>query len=223
MMTRPSSTAPEAQQKRRLKTIIQRLEKAHPDAKLALDFRNPLELLIALILAAQARDDLVNQVTSSLFATHHSARDYAETPVAKLETEIKRINFYRNKAKSIHNCCREIVARFGGKVPETLDDLLTLPGIGRKTANILLGNAFGQPAIGVDTHVMRLSQRLGFSTHNDPDKIESDLVALVPEKERVRFCHLLQYHGRRVCLAKKPRCPQCTVNSLCPYPDKTPA
>jgi endonuclease-3 len=142
-------------------------------------------------------------------------------PVPKLEAQIKKINFYRNKAKSIHNCCKEIVARFGGKVPETLEDLLTLPGVGRKTANIVLGNAFGQPTIGVDTHVMRLSQRLGFTTNTDPDKIEFDLIALVPAKQRVRFCHLLQYHGRRVCVAKKPRCPQCTINPLCPHPEKT--
>ncbi len=221
MIATTSSVTGAAELKRRLKTIINRLAKAHPDAKLALDFNNPLELLIALILAAQARDDLVNQVTAGLFATHPTAQDYAETPVPKLEAQIKKINFYRNKAKSIHNCCSEIVARFGGNVPETLVDLVTLPGVGRKTANIVLGNAFGQPAIGVDTHVMRLSQRLGFTTNSDPDKIELDLVALVPEKQRVRFCHLLQYHGRRVCLAKKPRCPQCTIHSLCPYPDKT--
>ncbi len=209
------------QLKRRLEAIIGRLEKAHPDAKLALDFSNSLELIIALILAAQARDDLVNQITASLFQTYRSAKDYAETPIPKLQAQIKRINFYRNKAKSIHNCCREIAARFGGKVPDNLADLLTLPGVGRKTANILLGNVFGQPTIGVDTHVMRLSQRLGFTTKTDPDKIEFDLVAFVPPKQRVHFCHLLQYHGRRVCLAKKPRCPQCTINSFCPYPDKT--
>jgi endonuclease-3 len=217
--TRANSKA--SQQKLRFKKVINRLESAHPDAKLALDFNNTLELLIALILAAQARDDLVNQVTVGLFATHRTAQDYAETPVPKLEAQIKKINFYRNKAKSIHNCCREIVARFGGKVPETLADLLTLPGVGRKTANIVLGNAFGQPTIGVDTHVMRLSQRLGFTTNTDPDKIEFDLIAFVPAKQRVRFCHLLQYHGRRICVAKKPRCPQCTINPLCPYPDKT--
>jgi endonuclease III len=221
MITRNRTAAGAAQEKRRLKTIIQRLEKAHPDAKLALDYKNPLELLIALILAAQARDDLVNQVTAGLFETHRTAQDYAEMSVPELEAQIKKINFYRNKAKSIHNCCKEIVARFGGKVPETLADLLTLPGVGRKTANIVLGNAFGQPTIGVDTHVMRLSQRLGFTTNTDPDKIEFDLVAFVPSKQRVRFCHLLQYHGRRVCVAKKPRCPQCTINQLCPYPDKT--
>jgi endonuclease III len=205
----------------RVKKIIDRLEKAHPDAKLALHFSNPLELLVALILAAQARDDLVNQVTAQLFKEHRSPDDYARTPLSKLEQSIRKINFYRNKARSIQNCCKEIVKRFNGQVPNNLDDLLTLPGVGRKTANILLGNAFGQQAIGVDTHVMRLSQRLGLTKNTNPDKIEFDLTAIVPEKQRVRFCHLLQYHGRRVCVAKNPRCPECTINLLCPYPDKT--
>jgi endonuclease III len=210
-----------AWKKVQVKKIIERLEKVHPDAKLDLDFTNPLELLIALILAAQARDDLVNRVTVDLFKKYRTAEDYAKTPGPKLETEINKINFYRNKAKSIHNCCSEIVKRFQGKVPEKLDDLLSLPGVGRKTANIVLGNAFGQLTIGVDTHVMRLSQRLGLTKNTNPDKIEFDLISLVPEKQRVRFCHLLQYHGRRVCLAKSPRCPACTIRSLCPYPNKT--
>jgi endonuclease III len=205
----------------RVKRIIQRLEKVHPDAKLDLDFTNPLELLIALILAAQARDDLVRQVTVGLFKNNRKANDYAQTPLPRLEVQIHKINFYRNKAKSIQNCCKELVQRFGGQVPDRLDDLLTLPGVGRKTANIVLGNAFGQQSIGVDTHVMRLSQRLGLTKNTNPDKIEFDLTPLVPEKQRVRFCHLLQYHGRRVCLAKSPRCPSCTIRSLCPYPDKT--
>jgi endonuclease-3 len=204
-----------------VKKIIRQLEQVHSDAKLDLDFSNPLELLIALILAAQARDDLVNQVTVELFKKYRTAKDYARIPLEKLQEQLRKINFYRNKARSIHNCCTEIVKRFGGKVPERLEDLLTLPGVGRKTANIVLGNAFGQPTIGVDTHVMRLSQRLGLTTNTNPDKIEFDLTPLVPEKQRVRFCHLLQYHGRRVCFAKKPRCPECTIRSLCPYPDKT--
>jgi endonuclease-3 len=210
-----------AGKKARMKQIIKRLEKAHPDAKLDLDFTNPLELLIALILAAQARDDLVNRVTVDLFKKYRRAEDYAREMPPKLQSQINKINFYRNKAKSIHNCCREIVKRFNGKVPEKLDELLTLPGVGRKTANIVLGNAFGQQTIGVDTHVMRLSQRLGFTKNTNPDKIEFDLTPLVPEKQRVRFCHLLQYHGRRICFAKSPRCPACTIKSLCPYPNKT--
>ena len=201
--------------------LINRLEKIHPDAKLDLDFHNPLELLIALILAAQARDELVNKVTVELFKSNRTAADYAKLPLEKLESQIRKINFYRNKAKSIHNCCKELVERFGGKVPNNLDDLISLPGVGRKTANIVLGNGFGQQTIGVDTHVMRLSQRLGLTTKTDPDKIEADLTAIVPAKQRVRFCHLMQYHGRRICLAKKPKCPECAVEDLCPYPGKT--
>lgn len=210
-----------AREKARINKVIERLKKAHPDAKLDLDFTNPLELLVALILAAQARDDLVNRVTVDLFKKYRTAEDYASETLPKLQSQINKINFYRNKAKAIHNCCSEIVKRFNGKVPENLDDLLTLPGVGRKTANILLGNAFGQQTIGVDTHVMRLSQRLGFTKNANPDKIEFDLTPLVPEKQRVRFCHLLQYHGRRICFAKNPRCPACTIKSLCPYPNKT--
>jgi endonuclease-3 len=205
----------------RIKKIIERLGRAHPDAKLDLDFTNPLELLIALILAAQAKDDLVNQVTGALFKKYRTAEDYARAPLPKLEQQVHHINFYRNKTRSIYNCCGEIVKRFKGKVPDQLDDLLTLPGVGRKTANILLGNAFGQQTIGVDTHVMRLSQRLGLTKNTNPDKIEFDLTPVVPAKQRVRFCHLLQYHGRRVCFAKNPRCPACTIRSLCPYPKKT--
>jgi endonuclease III len=215
------SSSNAARKKARIKQIIKRLEKAHPDAKLDLDFTNPLELLIALILAAQARDDLVNRVTVDLFKQYRTAEDYARETLPKLENQINKINFYRNKAKAIHNCCSEIVKRFNGEIPNRLDDLLSLPGVGRKTANIVLGNSFGQQTIGVDTHVMRLSQRLGFTKNTHPDKIEFDLTPLVPEKQRVRFCHLLQYHGRRVCFAKSPRCPNCTIRSLCPYPHKT--
>ena len=208
-------------EKTRVEKIIGRLEKVHADAKLDLDFTNPLELLIALILAAQARDDLVNKVTAELFKTHCTAADYASTPLPRLQRQIGKINFYRNKSKSIHNCCKQLVERFGGNVPDDLQDLVSLPGVGRKTANIVLGNAFGKQTIGVDTHVMRLSQRLGLTMQSDPDKIEADLIAIVPEKRRVRFCHLMQYHGRRVCVANKPRCPECTVRGLCPYPHKT--
>ena len=207
--------------KSRIGGIIKRLEKVHPDAKLDLDFKNSLQLLVALILAAQARDDLVNKITPELFRSHRTAADYAATAPAKLELEIGKINFYRNKAKSIHNCARELVARFGGNVPDNLDDLISLPGVGRKTANIVLGNAFGRQTIGVDTHVMRLSQRLSLTKNSNPDKIEADLMKIVPAKLRVRFCHLLQYHGRRVCVAKKPKCPQCVIRKLCPYPLKS--
>jgi endonuclease III len=209
-----------ARPKARIKKIIERLAKIHPDAKLDLDFSNALELLIALILAAQARDDLVRQITPGLFKKYRTAKDYAKTSLPELQRDIGRINFYRNKSRSIHNCCSELVERFGGKVPDNLDDLLSLPGVGRKTANILLGNAFGQDTIGVDTHVMRLSQRLGLTDKTDPDKIEADLTPVVSPAQRVRFCHLLQYHGRRICIAKKPNCAGCVIRDLCPYPAK---
>ena len=207
--------------KTRIKKIIGRLAKIHPDAKLDLDFSNALELLIALILAAQARDDLVRQITPGLCKKYRTASDYAKTSLPELQRDIGKINFYRNKSRSIHNCCSELVKRFGGKVPDNLDDLLSLPGVGRKTANIVLGNAFDRQTIGVDTHVMRLSQRLGLTCETDPDKIERDLTPIVPEALRVRFCHLLQYHGRRICVAKKPKCAECTIKALCPYPAKT--
>jgi endonuclease III len=204
-----------------LDKIIAALERAHPDAKLALDFSTPLELLVALILAAQCTDAKVNEVTASLFKRFRTARDFADVGQEELEELVRPTGFYRQKAKAVRACCRELVERFGGSVPNDLDALLTLPGVGRKTANILRGNAFGVPGIGVDTHVGRLAQRLGLSRQTDPDKIESDLVKVVPAAKQIRFCHLLQYHGRRTCLSRRPDCPACILLSLCPYPDKT--
>jgi len=205
----------------RVKRIIAELEATHPDARLALDFRSPLELLVALILAAQCTDDRVNQVTRTLFADYRSAEDYAAESQENLEAAIRPTGFYRQKAKTIRACCRQIVTRYDGEVPSDLDALLRLQGVGRKTANILRGNAFGIPAVGVDTHVARLAHRLGLSAQRDPDRIEADLVSLLPEQQYVRFCHLLQYHGRRICVARKPKCPECTIFALCPFPDKT--
>ena len=206
----------------RIAAIIARLKKAHPGAKLALNFSSPFELLIALILAAQCTDERVNEVTGSLlFKKYPTPADYVRVPAAELEADIRPTGFFRNKTKAIQACCQQLIERFGGQVPSTIEELTTLRGVGRKTANIVLGNAFGQPAIGVDTHVMRLSQRLGLTTQHDPDKIEADLTLLVPQKERTRFCHLLQYHGRRVCMARTPQCPECVITDLCPYPDKT--
>jgi endonuclease III len=212
-----------APSRERVKQIIERLNKAHPDAKLALDYTNPLELVIALILAAQSHDSLVNQITPALFAKYKTAKDYADAPRQEIFDCVSRINFAGIKTGRIKSCCEELVRSFKGEVPRTLEELLTLPGVGRKTANIVLGNAFGIPGIGVDTHVMRLSQRLGFTTNTNPDKIEFDLTAIVPQEKQIRFCHLLQYHGRRICVAKKPKCPLCVINDLCPYPDKTKA
>lgn len=206
----------------RVKAIIAILKRAHPDAQLALHFSSPLELLVALILAAQCTDKKVNEVTATLFRRYPTARAFAEVSPEELEAAIRPTGFYRQKTKSLRACCRQLVDRFDGAVPRDLDTLLTLPGVGRKTANILLGNAFGVPAIGVDTHVARLAQRLSLSAETDPDRIEADLVRLVPAPEQIRVCHLLQYHGRRVCAARKPKCPDCPVAALCPYPDKTP-
>ena len=205
-----------AEKKTRVKKIITALSKSHPDAKLALDFSDPLELLIALILAAQARDDLVNSVTVQVFPKYRTAAAWVGAKLETLQAELQRINFYRKKSEAIQKACRVLVERFDGCVPDRLDDLLTLPGVGRKTANLILGNAFGQPAIGVDTHVARLAQRLGLTDETDPDKIEVALTPLVPKDQAVKFCHLLQFHGRRVCQAKKPACAECPIAKLCP-------
>ena len=202
----------------RVQRIIKILDKTYPDTTLALDFSNPLELLIALILAAQCTDVLVNQVTTPLFKKYQTPQDWANLDPSKLEQDIHKVTFYRNKTKSIQKCCRELVDRFAGRVPENLEDLVSLPGVGRKTANVLRGNAMGQPAIGVDRHVGRISQLLGLTSKKDPDKIEVDLNPIVADKQKVRFCHLLQTHGRTICLARKPKCTECPINQLCPYP-----
>jgi endonuclease-3 len=221
MRVQPKKRAPAPEAKARLSKIINRLEDVHPDAKLDLNFTSPLELLVALILAAQARDDLVNAITEDLFRVKRTAADYAGTSLEELEQRIRRINFYRTKARAVQRCCGTLVERFQGAVPGRVEDLLSLPGVGRKTANIVLGNAFGHDTIGVDTHVLRVSQRLGLTRNADPDKVEGDLMPLVPVGKRVRFSHLLQYHGRRTCVARRPECPRCAIEPLCPYPDKT--
>src|SRR5689334_12553678 len=186
------NTAGPGPTRERVKKIIDRLDKEHPDAKLALDYTNPLELLVSLILAAQSHDSLVNQITPALFAKYKTAKDYADAPRQEIFELVRRINFAGIKSGRIKGCCEELVKNFKGEVPRTLEELVTLPGVGRKTANIVLGNAFGIPGIGVDTHVMRLSQRLSFTTNTNPDKIEFDLTPIVPKEKQIRFCHLLQ-------------------------------
>jgi len=201
----------------RTRKILRELDRCHPDARFELDFSTPLELLIALILAAQFRDDRVNAITPALFARYRTARDYAAAPPAELETLLREVNFFRQKTKAVQLCTAEIVARFAGEVPRDLEALLTLPYVGRKTANVLRGNAFGITAIGVDRHVARLAQRIGLTREDDPDRIEAELVTVVAPAEQVRFCHLLQWHGRRVCLARGPLCEVCMIQPLCDF------
>lgn len=207
----------------RVEKIFAELDRTHADATLALDFTTPLELLIALILAAQCTDAKVNEVTASLFKRYRSAADFAGASQEEMEEAVRPTGFYRQKAKAVRACCQQLVDQHKGQVPRELDALLSLPGVGRKTANILRGNAFSIPGIGVDTHVSRLSQRLGLTRETDPDKIEADLVRVVPETKQIRFCHLLQFHGRRTCFARKPDCPHCAILALCPYTPKTSA
>jgi len=205
---------------RRIKEIIKTLTKEIPDSKIALKFSNPLKLLIATILSAQCTDIKVNQVTVDLFKKYHSPKDYAESDLTKLEGEIRPTGFYRNKAKSIQKCCQDLVKRFGGEVPKTLEDLVTLPGVGRKTANVILGNAFGIPGMVVDTHVHRLSRRIGLTKNDDPVKIEFDLMEIIPKEEWTHFSNLLIWHGRKTCMAKKPLCETCAIRKWCNYGSK---
>ncbi len=202
---------------KRVKEIIKILSKEIPDSRVALISSNPLELLIATILSAQCTDVKVNQVTKSLFKKYRSAEDYAKADLSELEEEIRPTGFYRNKAKSIQKCTQELVKRFGGEVPKTLEELITLPGVGRKTANVILGNAFGVPSIVVDTHVHRVSQRIGLTKRDDPVMIEFDLMKVVPKEEWTLFSNLLIWHGRRTCIARKPLCTLCSIRQLCDY------
>jgi endonuclease-3 len=209
--------------KKRIAKIMKRLHKVYPNAKCALDFSNPLQLLVATILSAQCTDKRVNLVTPALFKKYRSAGDYANASPKEFEQEIRSTGFYQSKTKSILGACKRIVENFNGKVPNRMEDLLTLPGVGRKTANVILGNAFGIPGLTVDTHMIRLNQRLGVTQKNDPVKIELDLMELVPQKEWTIYSHLIIWHGRNRCFARKPDCPHCEVCDLCPYPHKTPS
>jgi endonuclease-3 len=192
------------------------LKSLYPDAACALTFENPLQLLVATILSAQCTDVRVNKVTPALFARYKTADDYATSDTKELEQLIKSTGFFRNKAKNIRGCCQAIVERYGGDVPGKLEDLITLPGVGRKTANVILGNAFQTPGITVDTHVGRLSRRLGLTRQSDPVKVEFALMEIIPQHEWTTFSHGLILHGRNVCFARKPRCETCGLASLCP-------
>jgi len=205
----------------RARKILVLLEGAYPDAKIALNFTTPLELLVATILSAQCTDERVNMVTPALFRTYRTAADYARLSPATLEKAIRSTGFYRAKARSIVGMARALVEKHGGDVPRERDMLVTLPGVGLKTANVVLGNAFGEPAIAVDTHVFRVSQRLGLARSDDPVEIHDQLVEVLPRKTWTRVSHLFQAHGRRTCTARKPACPVCPVRTLCPWPDKT--
>jgi len=204
----------------RTQALCEILPRIYPGAHCELNFSNPLELLIATILSAQCTDVQVNKVTRALFKKYRTARDYAEADPTGLEHDLRAIGLYRNKAKNISSCCRLLVDEHGGKVPETMDALVRLPGVGRKTANVVLGNAFGQNVgVVVDTHVARLSARLGLTRQTDPKKIEPVLMKLVPQKDWTLFSHWLIFHGRRRCKAQNPDCPNCELKDLCPsYP-----
>ena len=210
----------EAPVEERAPEVIRRLEKAYPDAKVALAFTNPLEMLVATILSAQSTDANVNRVTQGpdgLFAKYRTPQDYLKVPESELADDIHSTGFFNQKTKSIRGACQRIVEEYGGDVPDTMEGLVSLPGVARKTANIVLGNAFGVvEGIAVDTHVGRLAQRLGFTANKDPVKIERDLMDVIPRKKWFTFTYVLIEHGRAVCKAPTPRCEECVVNELCP-------
>jgi endonuclease-3 len=212
-----------AEKKARARKIVARLDRAYPDARTELHFTTPLDLLVATILSAQCTDERVNAVTAELFKKYRTAADWAGVPLPVLEHEIHSTGFFRAKARSLSGMARGLVERHAGEVPRTLDELVTLPGVGRKTANVVLGNAFGIPALAVDTHVLRVSQRLGLARGEDPEKIHDQLCELLPRPSWTKASHLLILHGRRGCFARKPACPTCPVLGLCPWSGKTKA
>ena len=206
---------------RRDRRILVLLKKAYPQPKIALDYRTPLEILVATILSAQCTDARVNVVTRELFRAYRRPQDYAAADVKRFEKAIRSTGFYRNKAKNIIAAAKKIIADFDGRVPETMEELLTLPGVARKTANCVLSGAFGRnEGIAVDTHVLRVSRRLGLTRHDDPVKVERDLMRLCPRREWGALSLRLIQHGRRVCAARAPKCPVCVVNKVCPYEEK---
>ena len=209
----------QAARRARASEIVKLLELAYPDAACALAHRNPFELLVATILSAQCTDKMVNQVTPRLFARFGDARALANAPPAEVERIIQSTGFFRQKAKSIQAVARDIVERFGGSVPGTLDELITLRGVGRKTANVVLGDAFGVPGLTVDTHMTRVNRRLGLTQHEDPVKIERDLMELIPREQWTLYSHRVIHHGRVCCDARRPQCEGCPLRERCPWPD----
>jgi len=208
----------------RVPDIIARLSRQYPEAKCSLDYTNPLELVVATILSAQCTDARVNLVTPDLFQTYRIAQDYADANPERFEQEIKPTGFFRNKTKSILGMARALVERHGGQVPRSMDELIRLPGVGRKTANVVLGNAFGiDEGVVVDTHVTRISRLLKLTRHTDPAKIEQDLMRVIPRESWTLFPHLLIHHGREICIARRPRCEVCPINVLCPSAQQRPA
>jgi endonuclease-3 len=210
-------TAASKPAKKHAADVARALARAYPDATCSLDFRTPLELIVATILSAQCTDQRVNLVTKDLFQKYPTAAHYAHVPLTELERDIQSTGFFRNKAKNIQAACRILAERYDGEVPQELEQLVELPGVGRKTANVVLGTAFGIPSgIAVDTHVGRLSQRLGLSRHKEPEKIEQDLMELLPQSQWIVFSHRMIQHGRRICTAKKPQCGVCPLEKICP-------
>jgi endonuclease-3 len=206
--------------KMRARKILTRLDRAYPDATIALRFGNPLELLVATILSAQCTDERVNAVTDTLFKRYRSAKDYADSEASALERDIHATGFFKAKTRALIGMGRALVERHAGQVPETVEELTALPGVGRKTASVVLGNVFGVPALAVDTHVFRVSQRLGLARADDPDKVHDQLCEAIPRSQWTHATHLLITHGRRTCGARKPDCAECPVEALCPWPGK---
>ncbi len=212
-----------AEAKKRVTKILPILRKTYPDAKIALDHENPLQLLVATIMSAQCTDVRVNIVTKDLFKKYKTPADYANADIEELQEDIRSTGFYKNKAKNINASCKTIIEKFNDNVPATMEELLELPGVGRKTANVLLGNLFDTPGITCDTHVIRLSRRLGLSENADPVKLEFDLMGIVPQHKNggwTMFSHLLIFHGRNICKARKPDCANCPINKICPSANK---
>ncbi|HHY24964.1 MAG TPA: endonuclease III [Clostridiaceae bacterium] len=202
--------------RQRVIEIIKIFDRLYPEAGCSLEYKDPLQLLVAAQLSAQCTDARVNIVTKTLFQKYKNVYDFAEADLEELQEDIRSTGFYRNKAKNIKNCCRMIIDEFGGMIPDNMDDMLKLPGVGRKTANLILGDIFGIPGIVVDTHAKRLANRMGLTDNDNPEKIEYDLMKIVPKAEWTRFCHQLVLHGRAVCTARNPKCDKCLVNEFCP-------